>query len=128
MFSNERLFRFGLRDNPACMNCLEQVETIQHRLIECNKAREAWQKLEEIKVSLGLAELSDLTLENLVGAKDSLNKIELAIQAELIHKLTTKSEGYCPSQLAKAAVLLVGHSEKLQPNLKEKFDEFKRAH
>ena len=127
VFSNERLCRFGLRENSACMNCPEQMETIQHRLIECRKAREAWRILDEIRADLGLRTLSALTLENLVGAGDRLNNVELAMQAELIHKLTTKGEGYCPKQLAKAAVLLVGNSEKLQPNLREKFVEFKRA-
>ena len=127
VFSNERLCRFGLRDSAACGNCPEQFESIQHRLIECNKAREAWEKLEEIKMELGLNQLSDLSLENLVGAKDRINKVELALQAELIHKLTTKSDGYCPTQLARAAVLLVCNSEKLKPGLKERFAEFKMA-
>ena len=127
VFSNERLYRFGLRDSPACANCQEQLETVQHRLVECPRAREAWQKLEEIKTRLGLSTLSDLTIENLVGAKDRLNKIELAIQAELIHKLMTKSDGYCPNQLAKAATLLVCSSEILLPGLKEKFEAFKMA-
>ena len=127
VFSNERLYRFGLRDSPACANCQEQLETVQHRLVECPKAREAWQKLEDIKTRLGLSTLSDLTIENLVGAKDRLNKIELAIQAELIHKLMTKSDGYCPNQLAKAATLLVCSSEILLPGLKEKFEAFKMA-
>ena len=127
VFSNERLCRFGLRDNAACMSCLEQLETVQHRLMECVKAQEAWRILDEIRTNLGLNTLTALTLDNIVGAKDRLNKFELAMNAELIHKLTTKGDGYCPRQLAKAAVLLVGNCEELHPELKEKFDDFKRA-
>ena len=54
-----------------------------------------------------------------------VRKIELALQAELLLKLTTKGDGYCPNQLAKAAVMLVCHSEKLDPHLKEKFENLK---
>ena len=74
-----------------------------------------------------LTTLTDLTLENLVGAKDPLNKLEHALQAELILKLTTKSDGYCPKQLVRAAVLMVCNSEKLTPTVKEKFEEFKSS-
>ena len=125
VFSNERLHRFGLRDSPACANCDELIETRQHRIVECQKAQESWRELEAVKASLTLTALTDFSLENLVGAKDSLNKIELALQAELILRLTTKSEGYCPKQLVRAAVLMVCNSEKLMPGVQEKFKEFK---
>ena len=62
-------------------------------------------------------------MENLVGAKDRLNKIELALNAELILKLSCKGEGYCPEQLARATVKLIGNSEPLKPELKAKFKE-----
>ena len=127
IFSNERLHRFGLRDSPACSNCDELVETREHRIIECQQAREAWRELEVIKDKLSLTTLSDLSLENLVGAKDPLNKLELALQAELMLKLSTKSDGYCPKQVARAATMLVLNSEKLNTTLKEKFEEFKSS-
>ena len=125
IFSNSRLHKFGLRDSPACASCLEPIETIQHRIFECPKAVEAWTHLDEIKVKLNLTNTSDRTLESLIGLKDRLSKIELALHAEVIHKLATKSERYCPKQLAKAAVLLVMYSEHLTPDLNAKFKAYK---
>ena len=127
IFSNSRLFKFGLRDSPACANCDEQIETIQHRLLTCPKANRAWENLEEVKGLLTMNSLTDLTMENIVGAKDNISVIELALQAELILRLSTKSDGYQPEQLVRATALMIGHSEKLNPEMKEAFKRFKRA-
>ena len=123
VFSNERLFRFGLRATPNCSNCPELIETTLHRIKDCPKAVLAWNKLEDLKTRLGLTRMSDLSIENLLGAKDNLAKIELALNAELLVKLTTRSETYCPNQLVRSAVKLIGYSERLEPNLIEKFKE-----
>ena len=126
IFSNSRLLKFGLRNSASCANCGEQLETIQHRLIECPTARTSWETLERTKQRLNLNALTDLTIENLVGAKDDVSKLELALQAELILKLSSKSEGYNPEQIVRAAVLLVCNSEALGQETKLKFDSFKR--
>ena len=125
IFSNSRLFKFGLRTNPSCSNCDAQVETKQHRLFECPNARRSWEKLEQIKFRFGLNVLTDLSIENLVGAKDDISKLELALQSELILKLSTKSDGYNPEQVVRAAVLLACNSEKLDDEIKTRFEAFK---
>ena len=127
IFSNSRLFKFGLKDDPKCSNCDEPIETVIHRLVECPKALAAWTLLEENKRKLGLTTLSDLTIENLMGTKDRIGKIELALQAELILKLTSRSESYCPEQLVKAATMLVCESESLNAVLKQEYKRFKRG-
>ena len=121
IFSNSRLFRFGLRDNPKCANCQEAMETILHRICECPLALETWNKLEEAKRELGLRCLTDLTIENLMGAKDKLSKIELALNAELILKITSKGEGYSSSQLVRSTLQLIGNSERMNQDLRNKF-------
>ena len=128
IFSNSRLNKFGLRDSSACLNCLEPIETIQHRIVECPKAVEVWGHLATAKDKLQLNQLTDLTIESIVGLKDRLTKKELALQAEVILKLTSMSESYCPKQLAKAAVLLVLNSEHLNPELKAKLNDYKANH
>ena len=124
IFSNSRLHKFGLRASSNCANCQETIETIQHRINGCQKALEAWSKLNEAKMQIGLNTLSDFSLENLIGAKDLLTKVELALNAELILKLTTKSDGYSPSQLARATVQLIGASEPIKDELKGKIREY----
>ena len=125
IFSNSRLNKFGLRDSSECPNCLEPIETIQHKIAECPKARETWNHLETIKEKLNLNRLTDHTIEGIVGLKDRLTNIELALQAEVILKLTSTSEIYCPRQLARAATMLVLNSEHLTIKLNERFKALK---
>ena len=122
IFSNGRLARFGLRQEANCPNCQEPIETIIHKIKECPHAMTAWQELERVKLNLNLNVLSDLTIENLIGAKEHLNNIELALQAELIHRLTSRNERYQPKDLVKTVVRYIGFSERLNRELKERFD------
>ena len=117
IFSNSRLCKFGLRDNAACTNCGEQLETIQHRLIDCPQARVTWEKLENIKQRFSLNTLTDLTAENLVGVKDDVSKLELALQAELLLKIISESEKYTPERLVKSSLKVISYCERLEPEV-----------
>ena len=124
IFSSSRLHKFGLVDSPKCNNCSEELETINHRIRDCPSALNAWQKLEEVKSRLGLNMLSDLTTENMLGAKDRLSKLEFALNAELLHKLTSKgSDRYCPEILVKSAIKIIQTCENMQPQMKESLRE-----
>ena len=124
IFSNARLARFGLRQEAGCSNCREPNESIEHKIKDCPKARLSWLELERVKRELGLSNLSDLSMENLIGAKDKVNKIELALQAELIHKLTSSNESYCPIALVRRVVKIIGYSERLGIQLKARFNDW----
>ena len=127
IYSNERLSRFGLLDSPRCGNCPEPCETIRHRLVECPKANEVWRQLNEVKNKLGLRPLSDFTIENLLGAKDRINKVELALNAEALHKLATiGGKEYCVTQLVKSIIKVISICEPLTIELKQKFKEINR--
>ena len=89
-------------------------------------AVEAWQEMERAKLSLDLNNLSDLSLANLVGAKDRLGKLELTLQAELTHRLTSFNVKYCPKELVKRAIKFIGYSERLNAEQKRKFNEWTR--
>ena len=124
IYSNARLHKFRLRDNSGCANCAEAVESIKHRITECTQAQVTWMKVNEAKAALGMNVLTDFTIENLLGAKDRLDRIELAINAEIIHRLTSNGEGYCPNQVVKASLQLIRYSENLEPSLKVKLKEY----
>ena len=66
-------------------------------------------------------------MENLVGAKDRLGKIELALQAELLLKLSSKGDEYCPGQMVRAAVKLVCNSEKLEDDVRAAYIDYKNG-
>ena len=102
-----------------CLSALFQVESPQHRIIDCPNAARSWELLDAMKSRLGLNPLTDHSIENILGAKDRLGKIELALQAELLLRLTSNSETYVPEVLVKASAKLIYHSEKITPELKE---------
>ena len=67
-----------------------------------------------MKIRLGLNILTDLTLENLLGTKDKLTNLELAMQAELIHKLITfGGKEYNAKVLVKSVLMVILTGEKL---------------
>ena len=77
-----------------------------------------------MKVRIGLKQLTDLSIENLLGAKDKLSKIELALNAELLHRLSAMgSAEYCPNQMVRAAIKLIRCCEPLTSELLERFKE-----
>ena len=124
IFSNERLCRFGLINDPKCQNCEESAESINHRLIDCPKATSAWNHLESLKLKLGLEPLVDLTMESILGAKGNAKKLELALNAELQHKLSaTGNTQYCPKTMAYSVVKIIGNCENLNCTQIEIFKE-----
>ena len=128
IFSNSRLCRFGLRNEANCANCPERVETIIHRIAECPLAIDTWTKVNEAKVMLGMQPLTDFSIENLLGTTERPNKIELAINAEVLHKLASRGEGYRPDQVVRATLQLIKNSEELVPSLRSKLKEYIDSH
>jgi len=49
VYSNSRLHKFGMIDDPKCNNCSANVETILHKVLECPKAIDAWNRLNQFK-------------------------------------------------------------------------------
>ena len=41
VYTKEKLFRFGLNQDPLCPRC-QQVETLRHKFIECDYVRRIW--------------------------------------------------------------------------------------
>ena len=88
----------------------------------------AWTKLNEAKSRLGLNPLSDLSIENLLGAKDRQTKLELALGAELLHRLSAFGDkDYCPNLMVKMVITTIGHCENLDPDLQRSFKEMIRT-
>ena len=73
-----------------------------------------------MKSRIGLNPLSDHSLENLLGAKDRLTKIELALQAELLLRIISSKAGYNPERLIKTCAKVIFYSERLQGELRER--------
>ena len=42
VFTNEKLFRFGMADSPSCAFCQTEVESIEHLLFSCKVSSSFW--------------------------------------------------------------------------------------
>ena len=60
-------------------------------------------------------------LENILGAKDNLSKLELALNAELVHRLASSNEQPNPDSLVRSIGKFIYHSETLDSDLKAAF-------
>ena len=74
-----------------------------------------------IKPRLGLRQLSDLTLENILGAKDNLSNLELALQAEPLLKIISNSDKDIPERIVRSAIKVISYCERLDKDTNEKF-------
>ena len=45
VYTNEKLFRFGLTDSPCCTICQEDIESIEHLFSSCKVASDFWKHL-----------------------------------------------------------------------------------
>ena len=42
IFTNEKLFRFGMADSPSCAFCQTEVESVEHLLFSCRVSSSFW--------------------------------------------------------------------------------------
>ena len=108
IYTNHRLFRFGLTNDPKCLNCDNPVETLSHRIFECNLANEAWTKMEDLITAMDLQPMMHISLEGILGIEPFTNKLELTLRAELLSRLIGKCSGpYSPTGMVKACLSTV---------------------
>ena len=92
--------------------------------MSCPKAEQAWHKLNEVKFKLDLKQLNNISIESILGIDETLNRVELALNAELLHKLTSVgSEEYSVLEIVKSTLKIITNCEPLNPELKEKCKE-----
>ena len=108
IYSQERLFRFGLVDTPNCETC-GQLETINHKIYECNYAASRWQSLAELT---GI-NINNIDLDFVMGAYESCSKTVLTIHAELIGRLirSTRPLFASPTEYVKMMIETLARKE-----------------
>ena len=124
VYTNERLFRFGLIDDPKCQNC-NVNETLNHRFLECELAKEAWVNLENFIDQLGLHQVAHNSIETVVGADvTETSKLALTLRAELASRLiSTGGRKYNPTATVKASLKTVLTVENMSLTHKKKLSE-----
>ena len=118
LYTNDRLCRFGLLNDPKCLRCDEPLETLTHRLLTCPFANRAWLLLNNKLRDWGMKEVGQLTIENILGAGVHLTKIDLAIRAELTLRLASGNTNIdCPVATVKNALKMIAIGENLPSEL-----------
>ena len=120
VYTNARLFRFGLIEDPKCVNCDAANEDLHHRLIGCRNATKAWQTLEGYIDKMNLPTLANVNIESLLGANGQQGKLELTLRAELVSRLMARGgKVYCPVATVRASIKTILMVEKLDAIKKE---------
>ena len=94
-YSKERLYRFGLVDNPHCDAC-GQVENIVHKVLECPVKMPIWRNLAR-QEGIDLNTLAE-PIEFALGMYKNSNLTSLTIHAELVQLLIGTSPRMSPSR------------------------------
>ena len=122
IFSNSRLFKFGLIPQPNCENCNCDSETIIHKVLECPVTREAWAHLSAQKVKLGMISHSAPTIESILGVSGEESKLAKAMNMELLVKiLSNGGKRFDPSSTVKRVVKSIYINEPMKPEMRDKF-------
>jgi len=118
IYSNSRMYKFGMVDNAKCANCDEPVETIIHILFLCPKAQRVWNMLNDKKASVGL-DNTQLNIEGILGI-DSNDTLDLTLNAATLQKLISLAgEPYCPDLLVERVLKSIYYNDKRGKILKE---------
>ena len=81
IYTKDRLHRFGMIDNPNCPRC-DEVETLTHKLIECEYVRRIWQRTLEITNRIPEPDMTRLIL-----AIPTIGTTLLTLHAEILQRI-----------------------------------------
>ena len=121
VYSNSRLFRFGLITSPGCENCDCDLETIAHKIVECQAAKESWKELNLAKVKLGL-QTGQISLEGIMGTGiANKDKLSLVLNAELLQVIISQGgKRFDPKTLVNRVLRTIAINEPLTHEVREK--------
>ena len=119
IYSNSRLFKFGLIANPSCQNCGYELETITHKIIECPTAMSAWNKMNQVKTKVGLG-TGPLNLEQIMGTTiETSEKLSLTLNAELLQLIISQGgKSYDSENIVQRAIKSILINETLPRELR----------
>ena len=87
IYTKEKLHRFGLIDSRTCPRC-DEVETLQHKLIECNYVSRIWNLVLRLTSDLRTINLPDEDKRELIiGAVKGTTPELITIHAEVINRI-----------------------------------------
>ena len=84
IYTQEKLNRFGLADSSKCPRC-DQIETLKHKVIECQYAARIWTEVDTLSTKLGSPVDPNLDpVTRILGAGKNENLSTLTLKAEIM--------------------------------------------
>ena len=115
IYTNEKLTRFGLADDPSCPRC-DQIETLRHKFIECSYVKRIWKEAFRVtRTILTCDPLLEDPTKAALGAYLGANTSVLIFNAELlqrIHLLKTDNYSLHPRYIVKSAAMYIMRNER----------------
>ena len=91
IYTNERLARFGLKDDPSCEHC-GMIDTIDHRLETCPRSLAMISLLEQ--KTIGLRQINQIPIDDkvarIMGSYQDVDLITLTLHAEMLQYLMSR--------------------------------------
>ena len=116
IYTNEKLFRFGLGESDKCDRCNE-IDTLQHKFFDCQYVKEIWKHLGRLTNTVipGNLNLIDNIKANLGATVDS-NMTIVTINAEVLQRILAlrREQDYLihPKKIIELALKLIHRRER----------------
>ena len=85
-YYNEKLIRFGLKESAQCARCNE-IETLEHKLFNCNYVKEIWESTISRTRKLKLSNAPVDSIYEYMGADRYSTKTTLTVHAEILQRI-----------------------------------------
>ena len=105
-FTNEKLFKMGIRKSPLCSLCKNEEDNVEHILIECPVSKELWHGVRDWIIGLGIPDYST------TGEKSVMGELEKSICINSIILLTKKLLYNCMKEVKFPHILMVKNETK----------------
>ena len=113
IYTNEKLFRFGMHDTPECPRCRES-DSLQHKFVECDYVKRIWAEAYKYTAATNNP-LNINPTEAILGAYKDSSVATVTLNAEIILRISClKPDNYQvhPKFFVKAAVATVLRNER----------------
>ena len=115
IYTNEKLFRFGMQPSPLCPRC-QDVDTLQHKFLECDYIKRIWAEANKHTRAIVTSNPANVnSAEAALGAFKDANTALLTINAEILLRISwLKPNNYLvhPKFIVKSAIATIIKNEK----------------
>ena len=82
--ANEKLFKMGIKKSPNCSLCKNEIDSVEHMLIDCPISKDLWFEVQDWIVELGIPNY------NITKEKIIMGELERSLCINSIILLTKK--------------------------------------